>query len=242
MAVGFLLGALLWGAVLPALVLGPSPFARAWGAFHAEVLRPLWAGGEQRLEGGAARYEPGQSLHALLHRLLSPIDATAHDEEVVKVNLADLPGPAVDALYLACSAAVLGALCFRFRGRAGRWESGEIGAVVAAMVLLSPLSRKAHFVALLPAGAAGAAAIRESCPGRRGRPLALWIAAFALQNLTAPALIGRRLASWILAYCPFGIAAGLLLALLSVRPTSPALPPPAAGREPPAFPVIPPRS
>ena len=109
------------------------------------------------------------------------------------MNLADLPGPAVDALYLACSAAVLGALCFRFRGKrrgaeaepasreavgGGRWEAGEIGAVLAAMVLLSPLSRKAHFVALFPAGAAGAAAIRESCPGRRGRPLALWIAAF----------------------------------------------------------------
>jgi hypothetical protein len=244
LALGFLIGLVLWGGVLPALVLGPLPFARAWKAFYQETLRPLAAGGEPSRGAASVRYEPGQSLHALLHRLLSPTDATAHDEAVVKVNVADLSGRAVDVVYLAGSAVVLAALCFRFRGKAREWEAAEVGAVLSAMVLLSPLSRKAHFVALFPAGAAGSAAIRESCPGRRGTGLTLWIAAFALVDLTAPALVGRQAASWILAFCPFGLAAGLLLALSTLRPAQP----PAAGRpppaisEPPADPLTPPQS
>src|SRR5207249_4318960 len=79
---------------------------------------------------------------------------------------------------------------------------------------LGPISRNAHFVLLLPAAAAGAAAVRLACPGRRTGRALLLAGAFALVVLTAPGLIGVRASRLLMAFCPYSAAALLLIGLL----------------------------
>ncbi len=217
MALGFAAGVLIFGAAVPAVVLGPVPFGRALAAFHGSTLRPLDATGGGYDEEPAGGYIPGQSLRSLLHRLLRESDATAHDRLAVMVNLVRLPKAAVDSIYLAVSAAILGLLILRFRGRGREWTGLEIGAALAAMVLISPMSRKAHFVALFPAAAAGFAVLREAPPRRRWAASLRWWGALALSDLTAPAVLGRALSTRVLAFCPLSFAAGLLIVLAAIE-------------------------
>jgi alpha-1,2-mannosyltransferase len=241
MARGFLLGLLLWGLAFPVLVLGPVQYGRAWGEFYDVTLRPLNAAGQGYRREPPGDYLAGQSLRSLLHRLLRATDATAHDQEVVKLNLADLPKGVVDGIYLALSGAVLGLLLRRFRGRGAPFSGPEIGAALAAMALLAPLSRKAHFVALFPAAVAGFAHFRSSVGGRRRLAGALLGGAFALIALSAPGLVGRKTSTLLLGLCPFSLAAGLLLVLCALahrpRRASAAVLPcglPAGGTPPPS--------
>lgn len=209
MALGFVAGAALGGIAFPALVLGPVPYARAYAEFYRTTVSPLNVADERYGGEAPGGYLAGQSLRALLHRLLRDIDATAHDRAAASVNLLDLPKGAVDAIYLACAAGFLAFLLFRFRGSRD-WSGPEIGAAAAAMVLLAPLSRKAHFVALFPAAVAGFAAIRLSAGRSKALHAALWWTAFALCVLSAPGTIGRPASTFLLAFCPLGLAALLL--------------------------------
>ncbi len=216
MAGGFAIGLAAGGIVLPAFVLGPAPFARAYAQFYEGILGPMNAAGDAYERGAPGGYEAGQSLRALLHRLLRPIDATAHDDAIAAVNLADLPKGAVDGIYLALAVAIFAALLWAFRGGCLAWTGPEIGAVLAAMALLGPLSRKAHFVVLFPAAAAGFAAVRSAWGGHRRTfwlRAGLWAAAFALCTLTSPAIVTRETATKLLAYCPLAVAAGLQIVL-----------------------------
>jgi len=212
-AAGGIAGLVLAAVVLPALVLGPGPWVRSMEAFYGSTLRPLDVTGDGYRGEAPGGYLPGQSIRALLHRLLRATDATAHDEAMVMVNIVDLPKGAVDLAWMACAALVVGGLLWRFRSSGPHWSGPEIGALLAAMVLLAPLSRKAHFVVLLPAAAAGFSAIRLACGRRRRLGLWLWWGAFALVAFTAPGFLGRSLSTWLLAFCPFGLAA-LCLAIL----------------------------
>ncbi len=216
MASGFAIGLAAGGIVLPAFVLGPAPFARAYEKFYEGILGPMNAAGEAYSTGAPGGYEAGQSLRALLHRLLRPIDATAHDDAIAAVNLADLPKGAVDGVYVGLAAVIVAALLWAFRGRSTAWNGPEIGAALAAMALLGPLSRKAHFVVLFPAAAAGFAAVRAGWEGRRKTVwlrTSLWTAAFALTTLTAPGVVTRDVATKLLAYCPLAIASAMLIVL-----------------------------
>jgi hypothetical protein len=168
----------------------------------------------------ASGYEPGQSLRALVHRLLRRSDATSHDGEVVPINALDLPKRTADLVYgLLAAGILLAALAAAWRrapgGRLG-WGAGEIAAACAVMVLIAPLSRKAHFVAIWPAAVLGFEAWRLS-EGKRLRMAgaALWVVALVLVAGTSPGLVGRELSRILLAYCPAAWAAMALLVLVS---------------------------
>ena len=98
---------------------------------------------------------PGQGLRALTHRLVRRSDATAHDGSVRSIHLVDLSKLSADGIYLALGILTLGALLVtswrRVPGRGHPFSAVEIAAACAAMALLGPLSRKAHFVLLWPA-------------------------------------------------------------------------------------------
>ena len=77
----FSAGLVLWGALVPVAVLGGSEYAKACTTWYEGLVAPMTA--VDHVEGGEARggYLPGQSLRAMSHRLLRPIDASAHDDE-----------------------------------------------------------------------------------------------------------------------------------------------------------------
>jgi hypothetical protein len=216
MLAGAAAGLVLLGAVLPALALGPGAASEAWRTWGELTLGSL----DPDAPPDARGYEPGQSLRALLHRLLRRSDATAHDEEIVSVHIADLSRGAVDAVYIAAAAAILAALLAAWWRRAPGarlgWQAGEIAAACAAAALLAPLSRKAHFVLLWPAAALGFEAWRrsEGKAVRRAGAL-LWTLAFVLVAATSPGLLGRPLAARVLALCPMSWAAALLIVLVT---------------------------
>jgi len=214
MARGFVAGLILAGVLLPLVVLGPVQYGRALGAFYSVTLRPLDVTSPGYHEEAPGGYLPGQSLRALLHRLLRPIDATAHDRDAtVTVNFAHLGKEEVDLLYVISAILILVLLLRRFRSRGGPWRACEIGAAVAAMVLLSPLSRKAHFVAIFPAAAMGFS-VQRMATGRFRRPARLlWWGALALVALSTPALLGKSLSSYLLSFCPLSLAVSGLIIL-----------------------------
>ncbi|MBI4584427.1 MAG: DUF2029 domain-containing protein [Planctomycetes bacterium] len=213
MALGFLGGLLLWGVVVPGTIIGPSDFAASFRAWHRHMLAPL-SPDAPSAQASAPDYVPGQSLRSLLHHLLRRTDSTAHDEEAVAVNLVDWPRPAVEWIYRALGAGLLGGalLLFRSLSSCRRMSGPEISAAGALAVLISPLSRKAHFVLLLPAAAMGFALARTSWREGRRWPAALWGAAFLLIVLSSN-LLGDRLSALAMAFCPLSLAALLLLAL-----------------------------
>jgi hypothetical protein len=216
MLAGVLAGLVLLGAVLPALVLGPAGAGRAWSAWAEMTIGTL----DPTAPPDPRGYEPGQSLRALVHRLLRHSDATAHDDEAVSVHIADIPRPAADLVYIAAAGVVLiGLLAAWWRRAPGLrlgWQAGEVAAACAAAALLAPLSRKAHFVLLWPAAVLGFEAWRRSeGRGARRAGAVLWGLAFLLVAGTSSGVLGKPLSARVLAFCPMSWAAALLLVLVS---------------------------
>lgn len=247
MLAGVVAGAVILGAAVPVAVLGPHRALDAWSAWHEVTLEHVTPTSESYAEMPASGYEPGQSLRAFLHRMLRHSDATAHDGEVRSVNLLDLPKGAVDAMYLAAALLILGGALIACRRRApGRrlgWRPEEVAAACAAMVLLAPLSRKAHFVALWPAAVLGFEAWRRSEGStRRAVGAALWFLALLLVVGSSPGVLGREASTLLLAYCPFGWAAACLLVLVVVPSFFPRgdITVAEIGRQGPSCPVLPP--
>lgn len=215
---GVILGLALFGGLLPVVVLGPGGAREAWKAWARVTILNLDPGSASYAVEPGAGYEPGQSLRALVHRLLRRSDATSHDGEVVTIHLLDLPKETADRVYLALVGGVLAAALIAGRRRAplpgGVQRPEEIAAACAAMVLLAPLSRKAHFVALWPAAVLGLDAFRNAYSRSLERlGAALWSLAFVAVVATSPGVVGRELSTKLLAYCPLSLAAGALLFL-----------------------------
>ena len=128
----------------------------------------------------------------------------------------DLPPESVENLYRATAAilALIGlAAC---RGRGATWTVAW-GAVL--LLLISPYSRKAHFVLLLPAFSL----VWESLlagTARRPRVVATLLAlAFVLGQLSTPALWGKSNAALLLGAGVVGMAAMVILpAMWIIRP------------------------
>jgi hypothetical protein len=216
---GLAAGLLGLGGLLPLLALGPRGAGEAWRAWYETTLGHVDPSSASYAAETAQGYEPGQSLRAMVHRLARPTDATSHDEEVVSIHLIDADKPVADGLYLALAASLLGiGLGLSWRRAPGvrlGWQPGEVAAACLLMVLCAPISRKAHFVALLPAAVLGFEAWRQA-EGARLRQVGsgLWGLALLLVAGTSPDLLGREAATLALAYCPFAGAALLLLVLV----------------------------
>ena len=213
MSAGFLAGLLLWGVLVPATILGPTQFGESFRSWYGGLLAPMNVAAEQYEEPVGA-YFAGQSIRSLYHHLLRATDASAHDDDVVFVNIVNWSKGTVDALYLITAALIFGATLWIFRGRDPTWSGSEIAAALLLTVLLSPLARKAHFVALYPA-AVGAFTVVRMAKGRRRKTLgALYALAAALIILTAPGFLGSWLSKRAMAFCPLSWSAMILWVLL----------------------------
>ncbi len=171
----------------------PGGVAAAWRGFlaNSEAVRGAPAARE---DDPARGYLPGQSLRPFIHRYLTDSDATAHDGERVTLNVASLSAAQAEWIYRACAVLMGFGALLAARGRDLRWT---IAWTLAAMLLISPYSRKAHFVLLLPALLLVVESILAA-RGTRRAALAWLVLSIALAQLTAPALVGRAAASWLL--------------------------------------------
>jgi hypothetical protein len=234
MSAGFTLGLAGWALVLPGTILGPAELGRSYRAWNEGLLGAVTPGAASYAQGAPAGYEPGQSLRALLHRLLRPIDATAHDgaesgeqgepeEGIVRINIADLPKAAVDAIYAVIGLAVLLGCLLRFRrqSRAPAWGGAEVACAILLPALLAPIARKAAFALALPAAAYAFLVARVSSGRERLRLGALWGLAFLLLVGSSKDVLGERWATLLTAFCPMALASVLLLGALLFKSAPP---------------------
>ncbi len=218
---GIVLVWLVLGGLLPFLQLGSENCQRAWSAWRDSTLVSVDITSDRYQAEPGHGYIPGQSLRALLHRLLRDSDATAHDDEVVSIHLLDLSKRNVDLIYYAAGATVFVLVLagFRYRNPGMRrgWTAGELAAACALVPLLGPLSRNAHFVFLWPAAVVAFEAWWRATGNTKWAGAVLWAVAFLLVVGTSPDIVGRAASTLLLAYSPYTWA-GLCLLVLLVHP------------------------
>ena len=200
---GCLAGLVFLVLVLPAIVWS-SP-AKAWetnvdwvdrvvlksvSVTKAETLDVATA--SDRNDGGAIG---GYSLRALVFRLLTPSDiryiSRRNLDDHVFINIANLRPEQAEFIYRALSVLILLIsvwACGMRRPRDPQRLSLEFSIFILVMVMISPLSRKAHFVAvLLPC----VCAANLYFQGKKPWVFMSLLAIFATFNLTASGILGR---------------------------------------------------
>jgi hypothetical protein len=205
--------------LLPALALGPRAAADANLTWARSVVLPVLPGAPRSTPLGAEApgRAHGYSLHAFVQRHLTRTQAATHHDEPVFVNAVSWSARTAESIYQALAILVLLvtalALGVRPPRDPPRWLL-EVASVAATMVLIAPLSRKAHFVVLLLPFAYGVTRALQ----HRSRAAAAWVAPPALVfGLTSPGVIGEHAAALALAWGAYTIAtlwlwAGALLA------------------------------
>lgn len=144
---GFVFGALLWLGVIPVLVLGPERATKETLQWGRQILRPVVssAADPARVVRG-----PGHSLHWAVESLVgrSPLSgADARREGHPSLDL--LPAPAARVLGQSLALViVLVTLAASWLDRGDGTLS--FGVMSAAMLLVSPVSRSAHYVQVYP--------------------------------------------------------------------------------------------
>ncbi len=173
--------ALLWLA--PMLTWGPSEgLARTASWFR---VRHAW------VTDLPSRDAPGQSLPSMANRLLRKTSAvTQRHGRTLYINVADSPKLAkAAAVFLFALACLLAVTAWRGRLREPPTRAGlEVGLLFLLLLLVSPESRRAHFITgLVPAAALAGHALRHRAWGWTGPALLL---AFVTWNLTSSGVWG----------------------------------------------------
>jgi len=208
----FFAGLVLFVVIVPSAALGPARNLRLTDRY-------LSLQGSLVTEPEADRVA-GQSLKAVLFRYLTPMNA-AHNvghNDPIFTNLASLDPRTVFFLYAAASLLlVLGASVLATRHAEGEWdgrlEALQASAIAVTMLLVSPESRRAHFLLLvLPFTALTYALLAARVRNVRTVTAGiLGLAAALAITLPSRTLVGRELATRIDAYSNMGFAALALL-------------------------------
>jgi alpha-1,2-mannosyltransferase len=166
------------------------PFgARATATFGVFFKRTV-----RNQQGFDLAYGGNQSLRGFVARLSETSNAAEHPQ-VSDTSSADSVREPSNALTLALAAILLvGAL---LAAAVARSEMAAAAPFFCCMVMLSPLSWKAHFtILMLPAAFIIRCALDESSVIRKRLLLAALVAVFALSNLTSKNLFGENFAAW----------------------------------------------
>ncbi|MEE8141827.1 MAG: glycosyltransferase family 87 protein [Planctomycetota bacterium] len=194
--------------VVPALPL-TGGFQEAWRGFHHTSRAVFAVAAKESPSEPGGGYLPGQSLRPILHRWLTPSDATAHaGGRVVTINVVSWSSVTVERLYLTLALLLALAGVALSRGQSLHW-SFAWGALL--MLLISPYSRKAHFLLLLPA----LLIVVQTCLAggvRRPRILGASLCiSMILGQLSTPAIWGKAGAALLLGG---GVVGGAAMAIL----------------------------
>ncbi len=226
-------------ATVALLLLIPAPFrgfsrnlaeTADWGA---RVVAPYLQKGEAGDWGAHGLDYGNQSLQAVLHRLLSRVDANvlAREEPPLYVNLLDLSEGQVNLILLVALALLAGGFvwaCGWRRPRSPQLLGVELALSTILLLLVSAIAWTYFYVMLLLPFAT-AFALLAFPPAIRPNTRRLLVAALWLQGLVVP-LMGRMLAGPLFRAAGSICWAALLLALalaLAARDLRRASPPPA---------------
>ena len=194
---GFLL---VLNLVLPLVAFGPSGAAERWRSWRAVAARET---------ADPTPVYSNQSVLAALKRLLT---AEGGARDPVRYAIASWPTARVQVLFnllLVAGAVVLGFLFRRHpAGVNGPHVAWEVGALLCAMPLVSPLAWKAHFITLL----VGYWLVWRAAAGSRPPALAWW-GSFACLTLSASALWGGRLSHILESWNVITVGALLVLVM-----------------------------
>jgi hypothetical protein len=205
---GLAAGLAILGVLLPAVALGPRACFDAQRAWADRVAAPAF---RSPASAHPARERPGRehgiSLRAFIHRHLTWSQAASHLDQPVFVNRVAWSRQTAEWIYRGCALLALAAAALALGTRpprSGRRWLLEAAVVATTMVLIAPLSRKAHFVVLLLpfAYAAGQALTSE----RRAALAWLLLPALVL-TATSPGVIGKQAAGLALAWGAYTVAA-----------------------------------
>lgn len=197
-------GALVIASILPDLLTPAreTSLARTWVEMTADAARP-------GKSGGSGVWDPwnplNQNLAGTIHRITTAPSPWDQDDYPAWPLIEIAEGPRKIMTLAAQGAVVIGVLLgVRLGRRREPVDSllplrrlAEAGVVVVGMLLLSPMSSKAHFCVLaLPA----LAVTTDLCAGRRDRAgSSLLGLAAVLSIFTTKGLLGRRIGSQVLA-------------------------------------------
>jgi hypothetical protein len=156
-AVIALVAVLVLATLLPDL-LSPSPDAPLWGlSWHEKFVSKIHAGSAPHAQGAWESWNMmNQSLSGTLHRLCTPVEQATRVRW--DVCLCPLDARQIAFLAIGLKLAVLGLLlAIAWPGRLARMHAsertfstlGQGGAILCAMLLLSPMTSKQHFCVLL---------------------------------------------------------------------------------------------
>ncbi len=170
---GMIAALVLLSAVVPTMVLGVKKNYSLHRDFAESMIFPY-----ARASGYPEKYwDSGFSLKVFLLHYLTSSSSTDSKKRPPRIGLADWPRETVWRLYLMISLIIIGISLFSWRGdpihrvapdRRAFILSLEVGTVAAVMLLISPLTRKAHMIVLLiPVIASLGVAWRANAPGFR---------------------------------------------------------------------------
>lgn len=195
---------LVW---LPDLVF-PRVDGASWvGAWYRTFLSGIEAGGTAEAEGAWSAWNfLNQNLAGSLYRLTTPVARGDWHAALWDVSVLDMGPSARRIVTIGAQLAVLGSLAWCVRPALSRGEDaadrslrllGEAGLVGCGMVLLSPMSSKAHFCVLT---LAIFFAVIHYADVRRDRiQLAGLVLCFVSGTLTAKGVVGSSLGNELLA-------------------------------------------
>lgn len=209
---GAALGSIILLGVVPSLALGPRGALEANLAWVDEMAQP-YAGvpvDVQAISREHPGHAPGHSLRSMVYRLLTWTDAASHWDEPIFLNVASLAPEVAENVYraLALATLVIASVAWSWR-RVGSRDRFllEISLCLATMLLIAPVSRKAHFVSAMIPFAVCVALYRRD----RDRKLLRWLVPSALLlNLSSSGFLGKTDSVWALALGVY-FTAGLLL-------------------------------
>lgn len=145
MAAGILVGMVLFAFVLPAFFFGP-------GGAVSKLLTWWQFTSANRLGMADGQYVPGQTLRSFLMRLLADSSITG-DPPFKYINVATFEPHIVQYIVYGVSGLMLGVMAWSFRGRNDQRTSLapaiEFALVALTMTMISPFSRKAHYVSMI---------------------------------------------------------------------------------------------
>lgn len=199
---GMLAGIILFTLFIPTAALG---WRRNWElhrGFYESMVSPY-----SQVEELPKKYAlSGNSLKTLLLRYLTDKTSSKGGEEPARVNFASLDPDTVWRLYIALSLLLLlvSMVAWAWNLQAGGAGPAaafplvlDLGTAAALMVMISPLSRKAHFVVLLILTLAALGAVLQPAIKlpRAARRELFWalVAAAAIGLLTSRSLLGKNL-------------------------------------------------
>lgn len=191
-----LLGIFVGSFVLPALV---------WGWEGNLELLGGYIGRRSKMVTSVPQHDaPGQSVPALLNRLLRPVRASSlHEDEVFQVNLAALSRSQVNRIAAACVVVLVVGVGWWTRrpvpDGAGRETGAAVALVLLLMLLISPEARRAHFITLALPGAVVGGTILWQRRGRAGLLTLLGVAGVLILG-TSSGLVGDLASSRAEAY------------------------------------------